>query len=245
MRLRITAEVMEEKLTGLIIARTEYGENDRIVRIFTLEKGTVSASLKGVKSAGAKLKFASEPFCFAEFTFAVRAGRRTVTGAALNDSFYPVRENIEKFFAGGAVLEFIRKFAREEITSPRLFFAAIESLKEIAYGDREPLFTLCRFLLSALSITGYALNLNGCFSCGKELSGRVFFDAFSGGFSCEDCNKGEGREINFTTYAALKKIETGEKTTEEENIFALRLLDFYIKTKTEEKINSLQELLKG
>ena len=31
---------MEEKLNGLVIAKTDYGENDRIVKIFTLEKGT-------------------------------------------------------------------------------------------------------------------------------------------------------------------------------------------------------------
>ena len=235
---------MEEKLTGLVLSKTDYGENDKIVKIFTLEKGTVSASLKGVKKAGAKLKFASEPFCFAEFLFSERAGRRTVIGASLNDSFYPVREDVVKFFAAGAVLEFIRRFAKEDITSPSLFFAAIESLKQIAYGDVSPRRSLCGFFVSALKTVGYAINSDGCFTCGKELNGRVFFDAFSGGFLCEDCFNGEGREINYATYFALKKIEENNATTEEENLFALRLLDFYIKTKTEEKLNSLQELLK-
>ena len=235
---------MEEKFNGLVIAKTDFGENDRIVKIFTLEKGTVSASLKGVKRAGAKLKFASEPFCFAEFTFSERAGRRTVTGASLKDSFYPVRENIIKFFAGGTVLEFIRRFAKEEITSPKLFFAAIEGLKELAYGESSPHYTLCRFLLAALTITGYAINTDGCFNCGKEIETRVFFDAFSGGFLCGNCFNGEGREINSATYFALKNIAAEKAATDEETLFALRLLDFYIKNKTEEKLNSLQELLK-
>ena len=235
---------MEEKLTGLVLSKTDYGENDKIVKIFTLEKGTVSASLKGVKKAGAKLKFASEPFCFAEFLFSERAGRRTVVGASLNDSFYPVREDIVKFFAAGTVLEFIRRFAKEDITSPNLFFAAIESLKQIAYSENSPRRSLCVFLLSALTTAGDALSTGDCFICGKEMKGRVFFDAFSGGFLCEDCFNGEGREINYATYCALKKIEDKRETTEEENVFALRLLDFYVKTKTEETLNSLQELLK-
>ena len=235
---------MEEKFNGLVIAKTEYGENDRIVKIFTLEKGTVSANLKGVKRAGAKLKFASEPFCFAEFTCSERAGRRTVTGASLKDSFYPVRESIEKFFAGGTILEFIRRFAREEITSPKLFLAAVDGLKELAYGDKSPHYTLCRFLLSALEISGYAINTDGCFNCGKEIETRAFFDAFSGGFLCEDCFHGEGREINAATYFALKKVAEEKAVTQEETVFALRLLDFYIKIKTEEKLNSMQELLK-
>ncbi|MBO4251314.1 MAG: DNA repair protein RecO [Clostridia bacterium] len=235
---------MEEKLTGLVLSKTDYGENDKIIKIFTLEKGTVSASLKGVKKAGAKLKFASEPFCFAEFLISERAGRRTVTGASLNDSFYPVREDVTKFFAAGAVLEFVRRFAKEDITSPELFFSAIEALKNIAYGGVSPRRALCAFLISALKIIGYALNTDECFVCGNEIKSRVFFDAFSGGFLCENCFNGEGREINHATYVALKKIEEKEETTEEENLFALRLLDFYVKTKAEEKINSLQELLK-
>lgn len=235
---------MEEKLTGLVLSKTDYGENDRIVNIFTLEKGTVSAVLKGVKRAGAKLKFASEPFCFAEFLFSERLNRRTVTGASLKDSFYPVRENIEKFFAAGVVLEFLRRFARENIVSPDMFFAAVSCLKELAYGDNPPKAALCAFLISALKIAGYALNFGGCFSCGKEISGRVFFDPFSGGFLCENCRKNEGREINAQTYFALKKSEAGEKIGETEAVFALRLLDFYVKTKTEEKLSSLQELLK-
>lgn len=235
---------MEEKLNGLVIAKTDYGENDRIVKIFTLEKGTVSATLKGVKKAGAKLKFASEPFCFAEFVFSERAGRRTVTGASLKDSFYPVRENIEKFFAASTISEFLRRFAREEITSPALFFAAIEGLKSLAYGLPSAKYALCGFLIDALAITGYALNLDGCFSCGKEITSRAFFEPLSGGFLCGDCFNGEGREINSATYFALKKIAKKEEASEEETLFALRLLDYYIKTKTEEKLNSLQELLK-
>ena len=60
---------MEEKLSGIVLGGVNYGENDKIINVFTLEKGVVSAKIKGVKKAGAKLKFASEPFCFAEFVF--------------------------------------------------------------------------------------------------------------------------------------------------------------------------------
>ena len=235
---------MEEKLTGLVIAKTDYGENDRIVKVFTLEKGAVSATMKGVKKAGAKLRFASEPFCFAEFLFSERVGRRTVTGATLNDSFYPLREDVTRFFAAGTVLEFIRCFAKENITSPNLFFCAIDCLKEMAYGDKTPRYTLCKFLLAALKITGYALNADSCVSCGAEITGRVFFNPFSGGFLCGNCNNGEGREINAATYYALKKINGGQQLTEEETVYLLRLLDYYVKNKTEEKLTSLQELLK-
>ena len=60
---------MEEKLSGIVLGGVNFAENDKILSVFTLEKGVVSAKIKGVKKAGAKLKFASEPFCFAQFIF--------------------------------------------------------------------------------------------------------------------------------------------------------------------------------
>ena len=89
---------MEEKARGIVLGGVNFGESDKILKIFTLEKGVVSAKIKGVKKAGAKLKFASEPFCLVEFIFSVSSGRRTIIGASLIDSFYPVREDIEKYF---------------------------------------------------------------------------------------------------------------------------------------------------
>ncbi len=234
---------MEEKLSGIVLNGVNFGESDKILNIFTLEKGTVSAKIKGVKKAGAKLKFASEPFCFAEFVFLEVSGRRTVKGASLIESFYPLREDIVKYFAGGVVLEFLRKFAKENIVSKELFFLSVQTLKDLCYSSNEPIYIVCSFLLSALSFSGYALNLDGCAFCGEDIKGKTFFDYNSGGFFCEECFDGHGREINPSTYSSLCKIARGQET-EEKPVKPLKLLDYYISNKAEENIVSLKELLK-
>ena len=236
---------MEEKASGIVLGGVNYAENDKILNIFTLEKGVVTAKIKGVKKAGAKLKFASEPFCFAEFIFSETAQRRTVIGASLIDSFYPLREDIKKYFAGGAVLEFIRRFYRESIVDQKEFVLAVNTLKEIAYGKNKTLSSLVQFLINALKNVGYQLSLNGCFSCGKEIDGRTFFDYRIGGFFCEECFDGVGREINFITKKTLEKADKGELTDDDAGVVkALKLLDYYICNRAEEKIVALQELIK-
>lgn len=235
---------MEEKLNGIVLSGVSVGESDKILNIFTIEKGTVSAKIKGVKKAGAKLKFAQEPFCFAEFIFSVRGDKRTVTGASLVDSFYPIRNDIERFYCGGAVIEFIKKFAKENITSSDLFLAATGALKTIAYDDENPRSALVKFLLRALKISGYALNLSGCADCGKIPDGRIFFDWARGAFFCENCFDGVGREINLSTYLALKKAEEGKPLYKDDATRGLRLLEYYLALKSEENLNSLKELLK-
>ena len=236
---------MEEKLSGIVISGVSIGENDKILNLFTLEQGIISAKIKGVKKAGAKLKFAQEPFCFAEFVFSKTADRRTVIGASLIDSFYPVRENIVKFFCAGAVVEFVKCFYREDIISPETFFSVINTLKEIAYGNDNPKSALISFLIYALKLAGYGLNLSGCGGCEQQIEGRVFFDYRRGAFYCEKCFDGTGREISHLTYKALNLAQTKALTDAFEGTNkAIKLLEYYIENRTDEKINSLKELSK-
>lgn len=235
---------MEEKLNGVVLSGVSVGECDKILNIFTLEKGTVSAKIKGVKKAGAKLKFASEPFCFAEFVFSVRGDKRTVTGASLTDSFYPLRNDVTRFYCGGAVLEYVKKFAKENIVSAELFLSVVNALKRLAYENGSPQNALVGFFLNALKISGYALNLSGCADCGKIPNGRIYFDWSRGGFLCEDCFDGSGREINLSTFLALRAIERGEAVDDADAVKCLKLIEFYLAVKPEETLNSLKELIK-
>ena len=49
-----------------MLRAVDYGENDKILTLLSAEEGRITAGIKGVKKAGAKLKFAAQPFCFAE-----------------------------------------------------------------------------------------------------------------------------------------------------------------------------------
>lgn len=235
---------MEEKFSGLVLGGVNFSENDKILNIFTLEKGVLSAKIKGVKKAGAKLKFAAEPFCFAEFIFSKSVDKRTVIGASLIDSFYQIREDIKKYFAGGAVLEFVKRFYRESMVDEQEFFLTINALKEIAYGDN-PLSALISFLVAALKEEGYKLELGGCARCGLKINGRTFFDYGVGSFFCENCFDGAGREINLITFEALSLAEKRELTDSHAgSVKALKLLDFYLKNRAEVSISSLEELIR-
>ncbi len=233
---------MEEKLNGILLYGVPYGENDKILSVFTLEKGIVSAKIKGVKKAGAKLKFAAEPFCFAEYMFSKSGAKRVVTGASLIDSFYPVRESLVKLYSASVCVEFVRAFFKEGIISKEMFLLLASALKDIAYADASAKLVLTRFLISALKIVGYGLNLNGCFVC-QKITNRAFFNPETGSFYCENCFDGRGREIDVKTLTTLKDIENGKTFSEEECVRPLKLLNYYLNFKSEEKISALKTLI--
>ena len=234
---------MEKKLNGIVLRSVSYKDNDAILNIFTLEEGIVSAKIKGVKKAGAKLKFATQPFCFAEFVFSEKSGKRTVIGASLIDSFYSVREDVEKFFAGGVMLEYTRKFLYEGIKNEEHFILLIESLKDLVYGDGNLSETLLKFLFSALKLSGYGITNTDCQHCKGRIEGRVFFDYVSGAFCCYDCPHENYREISLTTLQGIEKLFSGQTLQGEERIKVLRFVDFYLQNKAEVKLKSLEEYL--
>ncbi len=235
---------MEEKTSGIVLSGIGYGESDKIINVFTPDKGVVSAKLKSVKKAGAKLRFASEPFCFAEFVFSIGRVGRTVIGASLIDSFYPLRLDLEKLYSASTVLSFAKKFCRENMDCSDVFLLSIDALKNVAYGTNSPQNYLAEFLCKALSVSGFGIDFNGCNGCGIELSDKVYFDYRTGAFYCQDCYDGQGREILTETYFSLKSVVEDVQNSTKSALKGLKLLDYYLENRIDVRLEPLKELIK-
>lgn len=237
---------MEEKVNAVMLKAADYGENDKILTLFSLEKGVVSAKIRGVKKAGAKLKFAAEPFCFAEYVLAERSGRRTVVNASLLDGFYEIRTDLDRFYAGAAVLEFDRAFCPENLPSETLFMATAEALKELCYGDDSPRYTLLRFLLRALPSVGYGICTDECIGCGEQSFSRAFFDFGEGAVFCAACAPERAVEMSVRTLSVLNEVTAGTGKDSDERYFAraLKLLSHYLFTKCGVNIRAIEELFR-
>ncbi|MGN0819788.1 MAG: DNA repair protein RecO [Christensenellaceae bacterium] len=239
---------MEEKYNAIVIKTAPYKDNDIILTLFTLENGVVSANLKGVKKAGAKLKFAGEPFCFGEYSLVEKSGRRTVTEVSQIDSFYNIRLDYVKYYAAFSCAEFVNKFMFSGMKSYDLFLALVNALKTLNEASVSPKSVLVRFYLEALKYTGYELDFSHCSACGKPLTKRAFFNFDDGVTRCADCCSALDTEIRFSTYEALREISSAVKSGAEwQNTpvsdastekFALKFLDFYISQKSGVTIKS-------
>ena len=233
---------MEFKADALVLRAADWGEYDKIVTLFTADRGKLSAALKGVKRAGAKLKFAAQPFCFAEFVFAERSGR--------------YREDIACYYAAVVLCEACDKLLFEGIESPTLFLAAVRALEALSScaeggargearledGKSGSSCVLLRFLLSALKEAGYPVSAGDCPHCGERLSGRMRFDMESGAFGCEAC--GGGVPASGSTYLAVRAaLGQGGEATADGVKRALRLVSAYFAFQASE-LPSLEEYLR-
>lgn len=237
---------MEVKCDALVLRAMDYRDNDRILTLFAAGLGKITASCKGVRKASAKLRFAAQPFCFAEYVLAERGGRYTVTSAYLHDGFYALREDIQKFYAASAVLEMCAILLPDGMESDGLLAAGVHALSGICEGNESA--ELLRFMIKALSIAGYDLDLGGCLVCGREPVGRCAFSFERGGFFCRGCAAADCVPASETTYRTLRAIKIGGREAEEFEKDGLRrglrLLREYFSVKTGARPESLAEYIR-
>ena len=237
---------MEIKVNALVVRAVDYKDNDKILTLYSLEKGKITAGIKGVKKSGAKLKFASEPFCFAEFILAKKGERYTVTNATYIDSFYNLRTSLEKYYLSAVILDTVNALIEQDSSDILLFNLILNAVKGICYSDNERAI-LCKYLYSLCEINGYGILNTSCKFCGKNITNRVFFRYSDASFSCLDCFNNFYKEITMETYENLKIIKSLSfeeiQNSQKESIKTTKLLKFlfyYLSLKTEVKINSFE-----
>ncbi len=240
---------MEIIVKALVIKSIDYKDNDKILTLFSLERGKIIAGIKGVKKSGAKLKFASEPFAFCEFVLAEKQGRYTVIGADYIDSFYNLRLDLTKYYVSSIVLETLNLLTGENEPSPELFSLCLDAIKSVNYQNGE-LKVLAGYLLKLIENAGYGLQSLSCAGCDEKIDGRVFFLPKYAEFYCYDCRVDGVMEITNETYNALLKI-TGKSFNElsvceiprSSEIKLIKFLIFYIQSKTEFTVKSATALM--
>ncbi len=236
---------MEFKTDALVLRATDYRENDRLLTLFTPSRGKLTAGIRGVRKPKAKLAFAAQPFCFAEYVLAERGGRYTVTAAYLYDGFFPLRTDIVRYYAACSVLETSDALLVEDGGCEPMFVAAVEALKNLSLTDEDPVEILLSFALSALHESGYMLDLDGCGICGGDVGDKPYFDFSAGCFTCGNC--ASGVRASRSTYELLRKC--AGLTYAEEGIAgggkrALRLIRRYLAEKTEEEYPCFGEFIR-
>ena len=231
---------MEFKADALLLRAVDYGENDRMVTLLTAERGKIAASLKGVRKAGARLRFAAQPFCFAEYVFAARGGRNTVTSAALHDGFYALCEDVTRYYAAAVVTETCDRISLEGMQAAPLLVAAVTALEGLCAD--EPL-ALVAFLLAALAYAGYPVETGACPACGRVPAGRMRCSFADGAFFCDACLP-DAVPASESTYLALRAARGTGEAEPDGIVRALRLLGAYFERQVGAQLPALAQYLR-
>ena len=236
---------MEVIVNALVLRAVDYKDSDKILTLYSLEKGKITAGIKGVKKSGAKLKFASEPFAFCEYVLAEKQGRYTVIGATYIDSFFSLRTDILKYYVSAVVGEALNRLTVESESDSALFSLTLNAIKKINYQKSE-LKSLAEYLIGLSELTGYKIQKAECAGCSFDIDGRVFFSTKNAEFYCFDCRPDGAIEITLETFNALKALEGDSDSVSlaiPSTVKLLKFLFYYIEIKTETRLKSATALI--
>ncbi len=174
---------------ALVIGSMRYREADRIVTLYTRDRGRLSAVAKGVRRTKSKVGGRLEPFSLIRAS--LHAGRGTLytmVGVDTIRTFQGVRDELFRMEEGARLLTAVRHlFPGEEASAPafNLLARGVAGLAE-AEDAATAMNMVLATRLKLLVLLGYAPEVSRCARCGRE--GPLYgFSPGLGGMLCEPC----------------------------------------------------------
>lgn len=197
----------EYKVNGIVLSATDHKEKDILITILTAELGKIKAVLKGAKQPNAKFKVAGQPFCFAEWVLVKRGEFFVVTQVSINDAFFDLTTDYDKFLVASAMLEICNYMLKPGIVNEKLLINLLYALKLLVYDSVDNNLVCIKFGLETLKCSGYGLNFTSCGVCNMPITSEIILSASTNEFCCVSCSGGFGKEVSKKTYNVLKIID--------------------------------------
>jgi len=172
---------------AIVLRRTDVGETDRVIILYTRAKGKLSAIAKGARKALSKLAAATEPFTYGRYMLAVGQNLDVVTQAEIRESFQAIRKDVARVSHAVYFLELVDSFTEEREPNPDLFDTLLSALYLLETGV-DPQIAARSFELKLMALLGYAPQLDVCLRCGTKPKGpEIPFSPSLGGLVCRKC----------------------------------------------------------
>lgn len=195
------------KTEGVVLRRTNVGDNDVILTIFTAQRGVLQASARGVKSLKSRLAAGSALFTYGEFVLRPGRSMYSVASCEPKESFYNLAANIERLAFATYIADLTGFVVREESVDGRLMPILLNTFYLLANSQRELRLVKCVYELKLLHYTGFAPDLSGCVRCG-DVADVDYLSPAAGGLLCGECRIAEdlARPLSEQCLIALRYI---------------------------------------
>jgi DNA repair protein RecO (recombination protein O) len=184
------------KTEAVVLRSLRYGDADRILHLFTKDRGRAGAIAKGARRTRSRFGARLEPFAYVEIMLHEGRGElATVTGVDLIRSHQGLAADPYGLAVGSIGAEAVLRLFIDHDANPRAFHALVRFLDLLDEGAARQvgdpaLDALALGLqLKLLWLAGYLPHLASCARC-DDPGPLVGFSAADGGAVCERCAGG-------------------------------------------------------
>jgi DNA repair protein RecO (recombination protein O) len=184
------------KTEAVVLRSLRFGEADRVLHLYTLERGRIGALAKGIRKTKSRFGARLEPLSHVELMLHQGSGElQTVTGVEIVRSHHAAREDSYRLGAGLVAAEAMLRLFTELERNPRAFQALtrfLDLLDELRPSAERPGLDalVLSFQLKLLWLSGYLPHLTSCAECGVQNVPLVGYSPRAGGAVCSGCASG-------------------------------------------------------
>lgn len=124
------------KTQGIVLARKDYSETDRILSVYTQDFGRVTVLAKGVRKLQSKKRGHIEIFSHINFQVAKGKGIDILTEVMILNNFSQVRRDLKKVSLAYYFMEVIGKTTSEGAPNQKLFATILDYLRELEHSQK-------------------------------------------------------------------------------------------------------------
>ncbi len=199
---------METKVEGIVVRELRFKETSKILTIYTNKYGKISAMARGAYNPKSSLIASTQSFSYNEYSLYKGRNFYYINQADVIDSFYSIREDINRMMYGSYLLELINLSTVEEDRNEKLFFLLLKGLSILSKTKKSFLKLILSYELKYISFLGYRPSLDRCIVCNREDFKKIKFSINKGGIICPSCQSIEPycEYMDFDMYKAMKML---------------------------------------
>src|SRR6266699_1226306 len=162
------------KTEAVVLRSFRLGEADRVLHLYTLDRGRIGAVAKGIRKTKSRFGARLEPLSHVELLLHEGSGElQTITGVELLHSHRATREDTYRLNVGMIGAEAMLRLFGEPEANERAFGALarfLDLLDETPRAESRPAVDplVLSFQLKLLWLAGYLPHLTSCVECGSN-----------------------------------------------------------------------------
>ncbi len=185
------AEQRSFRVEAVVLRHADWGEADRLITLYTRERGKVRAIAKGARKIRSRKAGHLEPFTRVTLQLARGHDLLIVTQADTLDAYLAIHENLIKTGHAAYVVELLDRFTYEDDTENYGIFRLLSEVLSRLEQEADPWLAIRYYELRLLDLLGYRPHLFECANCGREIIAEdQYFSAAQGGVLCPTCGAG-------------------------------------------------------
>lgn len=200
---------------AIVLRRTDFGEADRLLTVFTPERGKLKLIAKGARKPTSRKSGHVELFSRSHFLVAVGRDLDIITQAETVEAYLPLRQDLLRTTYACYVAELADAFTAEQDENRPLFDLLKEALGWLCTAD--DLALVARYYeLHLLALVGFQPQLFICGGCREPVQPVTnYLSAAEGGIFCPKCghDRAGTSELSLNALKVLRFLQTRDWAT--------------------------------